>query len=360
MENNKLSSLDISIFSNFIFRSYFTIGLLNLILNISTNDSIFSLILGTIMGFLPLLIFIFLNNNLQEYNIFKKIENTFPRIIHPLLNIILIISVFLMTSYSLYNISLFVNYNLLNDIDIIYIAILLILTIIYLSSRGIKTIIRVSVIVVFIFIFISFINIISLLPYCKVSNLYPLLSNSGSHIYISCIYYMILSVCPIFLLLIIPKTEVKDKNNYKRYMLLSYIISSIYSLINLIFILSILGVKLSTILRYPEIVILQKVSLLNFIERIEAILSFKILFDLIFILALGIFYIKTGIMDTFKFKGFKKKYVFDLIIGIIILISSISLKIDNIYILIIALSVIFFIHILLMIFIKDKVTHLNQ
>ena len=313
--NNKVSSFDISIFSSFIFRSYFTIGLLNLIINISRNDSIFSVILGTILGFVPLFIYIFINNKLQDVNIFKKIESTFPKIIHPLLNIVLIISVLLISSYSLYNITLFINYNLLNDIDIISIMLLLLLAIIYLSSRGIKTIIRTSVIIIGIFILISLMNITTLIPYSKSINLYPLISNKLSNIYISSFYYMILSVIPIYLLLVIPKEEINKKDKYKKYMIISYIISSIYNLISIILVLSILGVELSSILKYPEVMILQKVSLLNFIERIEDLLSFKMLFDSFFIIALGIYYIKEGIISTFKFKGIKKKYIFDLIIG---------------------------------------------
>lgn len=354
MKTNKLTSLDISIFANFLFRAYFTIGGINLVINIAHQDSLFSIILGSIMGFIPLLIFIFINNRLQNQNIFQKIEKTFPKLISPLLNIILIISTFLMGVYSLYNIVLFINYNLLNDINLIAISLLLMLSIIYLSSRGIKTIIRTSIIILGIFLLIAIINITSLIPYTNPINLYPLMTNNFSNTYIASLYHMILMSTPIFLLLIIPKSEIENKKKYKKYIIISYLISSIYTLINLILVISILGIELTSILQYPEIMILQKVSLLNFIERIEDILSFKILFDSFFILAISLFYIKIGIIDTFKFKGFKKKYLFDIIIGILILITSIVLKPHNIYFLLITLTTILAIHVLLMIFIKDQ------
>ena len=354
MKNNKLTSLDISIFANFLFRAYFTIGGVNLIINIAKQDSLFSIILGSTMGFIPLLIFIFINNRLQNKNIFQKIENTFPKLISPLLNIILIISTFLLGVYSLYNITLFINYNLLNDISLIAIALLLILSIIYLSSRGIRTIIRTSIIILSIFLLISTTNLISLAPYTNPSNLYPLMTNNFSNVYIASLYHMILISTPLFLLLVIPKSEINDKHKYKKYMIISYIFSSIYNLINLILVISILGIELTSILKYPEIMVLQKVSLLNFIERIEDILSFKILFDSFFILALSLFYIKIGIIDTFKFKGFKKKYLFDIIIGILMLITGIILKPHNVYFLLITLTSILAIHVLLMIFIKEN------
>lgn len=353
MKTNKLTSLDISIFANFLFRAYFTIGGINLIITTAKQDSIFSTILGAIMGFIPLLIFIFINNRLQNKNIFKKNIETFPKIISPLLNILLIISVFLIGIYSLYNIILFINYNLLNDINLIAIGLLLIFSIIYLSSRGIKTIIRTSIIISGIFILIALINIITLIPYTNHINLYPLLTNNFSDIYITSLYHMLLISAPIFLLLVIPKSQIQNKNHYKRNIIISYLISSIYTLINLILIISILGIELTSILQYPEIMILQKVSLLNFIERIEDILSFKVLFDSFFILALSVYYIKVGIIDTFKFKGFHKKYLFDIIVGLIMLITSIILKPHNIFVLLITLSFFLLIHILLMLFIPQ-------
>ena len=354
MKTNKLTSLDISIFINFLFRAYFTIGGVNLIVTIANQDSLLTIILGSIMGFVPLLIFIFINNRLPGQNIFEKVSKTFPKFLSPLLNVILIISTFLISVYSLYNIVLFINYNLLNDINLIAIALLLILCVIYLASRGIKTIIRTSTITLAIFVLIALINITSLVPYTNHLNLYPLMTNNFSDTYLASLYHMILISTPCFLLLVIPKNEIQNKKKYKKYIIISYIISSIYTLINLILIISILGAELTSILKYPEIMILQKVSLLNFIERIEDILSFKILFDTFFILALSIYYIKTGIMCSFQFKGFQRKYLFDIIIGLFILITSFILKPHNIYFLLITLTTILIVHILLMIFIREK------
>ena len=351
MRKNRLSSIDISIFSFFLFRSYITIGLLNLIINISNNQVIFSAILGSLMGFLPVIIFIFINDSKTEENIFDKINNCFKKAIAPLLNVILIISVFLISSYSLYNISLFINYSLLNDMALLPIMIAFILVCIYLSSRGIKTIIRVSVLCFIVFIIISLINLFTLVPYSNPLKLFPLVINNKKNIYVSGLYYMLVSTTALFLLLVIPKNHINNSNKYNKFLIISYIVSMIYNLITIILIISILGYKLSSFFKYPEIVVLQKVSLLNFIERIEDILSFKMLFDLIFILVLGLFYIKSGIMKTFRFRGFNKHYLFDLIIGGIILIISSCISFNSIYFLIIALSIIFFVHVLLFLFI---------
>ena len=351
MNKNRLSSIDIGVFSFFLFRSYITIGLLNLVISISNNQSIFSVIFGSLMGFLPLIIFLFINDTRVGENIFDKINSSFFRFISPLLNVLLIISVYLISSYSLYNISLFINYSLLNDMGLLPIMISFILVCVYLSSRGVKTIIRVSVLCFVIFLVISLINLFTLVPYSNPTKLYPLLINNFKNIYTSGFYYMLCSTIPLFLLLVIPKNHINNSDKYNKHIIISYIVSMIYNLVTIILILSILGYRLSSFFKYPEIIVLQKVSLLNFIERIEDILSFKMLFDLIFVLVLGMFYIKTGIMKTFRFDGFKKNYLFDLIIGGIILIISNCINFNSIYFLIIVLGAIFFIHVLLFLFI---------
>ena len=351
LRKNNISSLDLSILSIFLYRSYFSLGLVNLLINISKNDSIFSIILGSIIGFIPLFMYLFLNNKKESLNIFEKIENTFPKLIHPFFNIILILSIIFISSYLIYNLVLFINYNLLNDLNLIEILLITLVMIIYISSRGVKTIIRVSMIVIFIFIMLSISNLLFLIPMSKVDNIYPILNNSIKDISLSSLYYMIVTTTPILLLLVIPKKDINKSNKINKYMKITYLISNLYNLINLLLIISILGISLPSILKYPDILVLQKINILNLIERIDDILSFKILFESIFIIALSFYYIKIGIIKTFKFKGIKKKYLFDIVIGIIIFILSITLRLTNIYFLIIGFTIFFSIHLLLFLFI---------
>lgn len=351
LRKNNISSLDLSILSIFLYRSYFSLGLVNLLINISKNDSIFSIILGSIIGFIPLFMYLFLNNKKESLNIFEKIENTFPKLIHPFFNIILILSIIFISSYLIYNLVLFINYNLLNDLNLIEILLITLVMIIYISSRGAKTIIRVSMIVIFIFIMLSISNLLFLIPMSKVDNIYPILNNSIKDISLSSLYYMIVTTTPILLFLVIPKKDINKSNKINKYMKITYLISNLYNLINLLLIISILGISLPSILKYPDILVLQKINILNLIERIDDILSFKILFESIFIIALSFYYIKEGIIKTFKFKGIKKKYLFDIVIGIIIFILSITLRLTNIYFLIIGFTIFFSIHLLLFLFI---------
>lgn len=351
MNNNKISPLGICFLSSFLYRSFYIIGFFNLIISISENDSIFSIIISALLGLVLLYSYFHLNNNLSNNNIFEKINKTFPKAISLLLTSILIISLIFIGSFTLYNLSIFINYNLLNDINIIPISILLILTIIYVASKGINTLVRLSGILIFIFIFLAVISITALINYSNPSNLYPLLTNNIINIYESSIYSVILTVTPIFLLLIIPKNKIEKNKKYQKYMLITYIINFLYILINFILIISVLGIKLSSIVNYPDIVALQKVSLLHFFERIEDILSFKLMFDSFIFLSLILIYISKGITNLFNAKP-NNKTIF--ILGTIILLISAYLKSISIRFIIYLLTIILFIHFILIIFIRKK------
>lgn len=349
--NSKTSPLSICFLSSFLYRSFYIIGLFNLIISISQSDSIFSIIFGSLIGLIILWSYFYLDNRLPNDNIFNKISKVFPKLISDFLIALLIIIFTFISSFVLYNLALFINYNLLNDIDIIPISILFMLTISYVASKGINTITRVSGILVFIFIFMMIISIVALINYSNPQNLYPLLTNNFMKIYEGSIYYNILSISPILLLLIIPKEQIEKNTKYHKYMLITYIVSCIYILINFILIISILGIELTNILKYPDIIALQKVSLLNFIERIEDILSFKLLFDGFLFITLSLFYIKEGCNFLFKIKSNNKTII---IIGLIILLISLYVKIINIKLVLYLLTIVLFIHLLLILFIRKK------
>ena len=349
--DSKISSLSICFLSSFLYRSFYIIGFFNLIISISKSDSIFSIIFGSILGIILLGIYFYLNNRRASENIFEKINSSFPKIISIFINTLLIVLFTFIASFILYNLSLFINYNLLNDIDIIPISTLLILTTIYLVSKGINTITRVSGILIFTFITLAIISFISLINYSSPSNLYPLLTNNFTNISVASVYSSIISVTPIFLLLVIPKNKIESNKKYKRYMLITYFVNAVYLLISFILILSILGIELTSILKYPDIIALQKVSLLNFIQRIEDLLSFKVMFDSFISLSLILFYVKEGITIIYKIKP-NRKIIF--VAGIITLILSLYLKMTNINLVFYLLSIILFIHLLLTVVIRKN------
>ena len=343
--DSKISPLGLCFLSSFLYRSFYIIGLFNLIISIAKGDAIFSIIIGALIGFIFLLSYFVLDNDNPNEHIFNKIKNSFPKAISDLFIVVLIISVLIISSYVLYNLSLFINYNLLNDINILPIIILLLLCITYLANKGINTIIRTSGILIFVWILLVIISLLALISYSNPSNLYPIMTTSPIKILESGIDYSLFTITPIFLLLVIPKNKIENNAKYHKYMITTYVLNFLYFLINLILILSILGYKLTSILNYPDIIVSQKVSLLNFIERIEDLLSFKVMFDGFIFIALSIIYIKEGIVTVFKTNPSKKLIYF---ISFILILSSLYLHITNINILVPILVIILGIHFFLL------------
>ena len=160
------------------------------------EDTIISIIIGSIISLIFLFSYLYLNNTLKNLNIFEKINTTFPRIISCFFIVLLIICSTIIASFTLYNLSLFINYNLLNDINIVPISILLILCITYLSCKGINAVIRCSGILIFIWLFLVIISLLTLINYSNPLNLYPFFINKETSIITSSIYYSLYTIMP--------------------------------------------------------------------------------------------------------------------------------------------------------------------
>ena len=139
-----------------------------------------------------------------------------------------------------------------------------------------------------------------------------------------------MSFAPIFLLLVIPKSMIKNYST-KSIKIFS-LISNIYLVFNIILVLSVIDVHLAKIIDYPELSVISKISVLGFFDRMEDVLSFKFLLDVFITLALCSYYIKCGIKDTNKHQKYNI-YIISLIYLIILFISN-YIEFNYIYIII--------------------------
>lgn len=139
-----------------------------------------------------------------------------------------------------------------------------------------------------------------------------------------------MSFTPIFLLLVIPKSMIKNYST-KSIKIFS-LISNIYLVFNIILVLSVIDVHLAKIIDYPELSAISKISVLGFFDRMEDVLSFKFLLDVFITLALCSYYIKCGIKNTNKHQKYNI-YIISLTYLIILFISN-YIEFNYIYIII--------------------------
>ena len=321
----KISNIDISILSSYLMKAFILINGINILININKTDSIISLIIGFIIGFIFL--YIYKSNDNDILNHLNKFNNKISFIIKILL--ITLVTIFL--SQLLFISSMFVKSSLLFNVDILPISILMILSVTYLANKGIYTIVRTSFICFFILLLLEIISLIFLLPNINALKILPLFTSNITKTSFGALLYSIMSMFPLFLIKAIPKEAVEEENKSKNTKYL-YILVNLYLIFNLILVLSVVDSNLAQKIHYPEMFILSKISLLDFFDRMESILSFKLLFDSFFTLSMGIYYILRLTESTFK----KRLQHINLIISLILLIINNYLEYNN-FVLIISL-----------------------
>ena len=317
---------------------------------INNNDSIIDIIIGSILVIILLLLILWIRNQYKKDII--DIISSFKIIKYPIL-LLLIISLSLSIIYSLNNLISFINYYILNSVDYFTISITLIITIIYLTSKKLKTISRISEIFFYIYIFIFILGCLGLYKYIDLNNLKPLLtSNINNHIKTS-LTFLSYNILPLFLVLSL-KNEKKDNNT----LIIFTMISLLIILIQTILVIAVLGINLTNIYVYPDIIIYKKISFLNILERVEVFLSFNQLLNSIFIITLN-FYLIKNILN--KFIKRKKELTLLTLLGIFFLIITNIIRLDkNIYIFM-NFSLIFIIFILLLkLIIYKYILHLED
>lgn len=234
--------------SYFSFRALFMGIGLSKILNSTHSYFFISIIIGTILG---LLIMYLYNNTANKY----------ISIISNLLLLIMLFTIIINMISTMY----------LTDMSRLMIGIPFLLLIIYQITKPNVNIYRVANILLIlnltIYIFASF----SLTKYIDLTNieftnfnLKTIISNS--------ILYALFSISPYIFN--------KDENTIKYKSYKTYIISSITISLIFFFTISILGNSLIELYRYPEYIILKKVSFTNAIENIENIVCFMWIFDI--------------------------------------------------------------------------------
>ena len=346
MKQDKITSLQYATLCFFLLNSFImNIGFYT-ITNISFNDSLIDIILGgcLIFGFSFIIFYIHRSN---DKNIIEVISNTFPKWLKLILFLVLFIVIGISIIYSLSILISFINYYILKEVGVFTITVTIMSTILYIVRKGLGTISKISEIFFYIYSFIIFISIIGLIKYIDLSNLRPLfITNFTNHVGSTCIYFLS-SVIPLFLLLMIPRNKMEITLKGKKLPIIFIVLSIIFIFMQIVLIISVLGIHLANIYEFPDMIVYKKISFLNVLERVEVLLSFNNILNSLFIILMSIYFIKE-LIGTFI--GKKKEPIILVLIGILVIILSNILSFDiYIYLIInfivfIVTLILFFIH----------------
>ena len=304
MNKEKYTSLEIGILVFFLLNSFTSTITIQLFKNTNTISVILTILLAFILG----LIFIKIIVKLFSDNYLKNLSNI--KILNNIIKILLLIGSLGISIYVLLNLSLIIKNVLLTNMSIQVIQLTFLILSTLLAIKGIKSITiaaNIMFIVYFIFLIINFSFNLSNI---NTINLLPINTNIEN---INFFKIFLLTVAPVFMILIIPKNEIIDFNDCKRKTYIFFILFYIYLLTKILFIISVLGDKYYSIIAYPEIEVLKIINIFNFFERLEEILIINIFIENLIVLSMALNYSKEIIKSIYNIDN-KIYYLIDIII----------------------------------------------
>lgn len=291
------------------------------ILNISMQDSWLSIIIGSIIGFVFLLLFLKFMDYEKDLNLFKKNEKLFGKIIGNIINFILLLLVVVFFIFTLWNISIYIQNKFLDQTPRILIIFIFLIPTLYLVSKDIKTISKVSIICFFIAMLEFILSICGLTSFLELDNFKPYFTSNTSNILYSSIIYASYFVTPIMIISIVPKNYIDKPEKLNKSIYLFYIIGCIHLLILFSFIISIFGIDYAKLFYYPGFALLKKINYFDFIQHVENLLTSQWLFSLFFGATMCLFFIKNYLKNINSKKDSINKIIFFIIIIFSLLVS---------------------------------------
>ncbi len=174
-------------------------------------------------------------------------------------------------------------------------------------------------------IFLYTINITSLFQNIDINNFYPVLKENTNQILPSALKIASINYLPLLTILVIPKDKLTVPKHYNKTIIIAYLIGALITFGLLITTFGVLGINLINAFEYSEYIVLRKVKLLGFLERIENIISLQWIIGTFIYLTIIIYTISKSI----PLKSIKSHKYINIIIGIILIILTIIIFKDN-------------------------------
>lgn len=295
MRKNNLTSIGFACMICFPILSIFSgIGTYNVI-RTSEVDSYISVIIAFLIGLLGLGLFFLIFNYRTDLNILDKNKVLFGNILGTILNYLIGIGFLAIGVILLYNISNFAISQFLAETPLLVFMLLIGIILIYNVSLGIENISRVSIVFLAIICFLTLISTAGILSHFEMSNIKPVLEFGMKKPIQGGLSLLLTDVVPIFMLLIVEKDKVEKKEKLKKYLIFFYCLAFLFVFLAILLTVGSLGIHLSKLYQYPEYTVLKKISLFNFIERIENFIYIKWILSSFISLSLIIYYVKNTI-----------------------------------------------------------------
>lgn len=298
----------------FLTHGFLISGMFPTLFSLSKTGSLFAIVLGTLLGCL----FLLLLEQVRKRDVLTILDSYFPKVLSFFFKIVLFLSFSFLAGFLLFEHTNYTIDNLLIGSSPIVISLIFLILVFYIASQKIEVLAKFQEVLFFLFCLFFLLLIVGLTPLANPDLLKPMI---GERLWEGTLFYFLATTIPMSLLLFLPKQQILSQKNQTKYVIVSYLIGNLFVLLLSILILSILGPDLAVIYRYPETVILKKISYFSFVERMEGSLSILYLLDLTVFLSLTIHVARNCLRSILS----KKHFLLDLFQGILILFLSFHL-----------------------------------
>ncbi len=323
MSNNKISGFQIGVLSALISCSFF-VGLgTTIVFELAKQDAWLVAIFSFVLLLFPVFIIIYIANYNPDKNILEKNILLFGKVLGNIINFILTAYVTLLGLIITWSVTFYVITQYLTRTPHLFLATLIIIPAVYAVIKGIETISRTGEVLFFISTFLIFIIISSLLPLSDFTRLKPYFISEVLGISKGCLYFLGYLLTPIIVLLIIPKNNVINNHHYPKFIIGGVLGGAFIMFTVFIICVSIIGIELTSLFRFPEYYTHKKISIGGAIDNIENFTSAHWFFNQFTFITLAIYFISKYIENTFKVKNkLRKKIIVILIGGFMIILSK--------------------------------------
>lgn len=292
------------------------------IINYGKNTAIISVIIGSIIGLIPLFMILYIAKFTTDKNILEVNDEKF-KMFGKFINILYFIGIVFIGFCISWQVINFTISHLLTRTSYYVVGIILFSVMSYAIVKGNEVILRSNLIltmlgsVLFIFIFIF------LIPKIKIDNFLPIINVKKASIISTALIVPTFMVYPLISILCIKKDEVNDKSKYNKSIIKGYTLVVIIIIIFMIFILGIYGSNMASLFTFPEYYIFKKIRAFDFISRIENIAAALIYISFFGNMASLMNFAKTCVKKALNLKNVRVINLATYILSILVPILSI-------------------------------------
>ncbi|MCH7320475.1 endospore germination permease [Solibacillus sp. MA9] len=237
------------------------------------QDAWIAAIIGTGIGLLVIWLFITIALWFPHLTYVQIIEKLFGRWIGKAFATFFVFISLLFASELLYYFGIFLNIHMMPNTPMIFLNLLMIGIVVMGVRLGLETFARTAEILIVVFFVFFFILVVCISPEMKFENIQPVYEMGTKKILQSSIFYVIVSSVDAIVLLMIFPSFVNKMKQGKKIFLIGNLIGGIVIIVITFLCVTVLGFNKTAEEIYPSYELTKKISIGNFIQRIEGLMA---------------------------------------------------------------------------------------